>query len=228
MDKVSLSVINLILEADVVVKIVMLILAIISLWSWSVIFEKFFLFNLVIRRIDGIEKMFDKGTAIDEIQKSSKKDAKNPLNALLLACMREWRNNNVKQIMQQGVEKKQSLKERLSSAMEIACNKSIAELESGLSFLAIAGSCAPFIGLFGTVWGIMTSFQNIAIAKNTNLAVVAPGIAEALLATGIGLFAAIPAVFFYNIFTNKINQIHNRSQNFSGQILNLLSKELDN
>jgi biopolymer transport protein TolQ len=228
MDKVSLSVINLILEADVVVKFVMLVLAIVSLWSWSIIFEKFFLLNLVIRRVNGIEKMFDKGNAIDEIQKSSKKDAKNPLNALLLACMREWRNNNVKQIMQQGVEKKQSLKERLSSAMEIACNKSIAELESGLSFLAIAGSCAPFVGLFGTVWGIMTSFQNIAIAKNTNLAVVAPGIAEALLATGIGLFAAIPAVFFYNIFTNKINQIHNRSQNFSGQILNLLSKELDN
>ena len=227
MEKASLSIINLILEADIVVKIVMGILATMSLWSWTIIFEKFLVLNVVSLRILNIEKMFENGTAIDEIQKSSKKDKSNPLNVLLLACMREWRNNNIKHIMQQGSDKKQSLKERLSNAMEISANKSIAELESGLSFLAIAGSCAPFIGLFGTVWGIMTSFQNIAIAKNTNLAVVAPGIAEALLATGIGLFAAVPAVFFYNIFTNKINQIHDRSQNFSGQILNLLSKELD-
>jgi biopolymer transport protein TolQ len=101
------------------------------------------------------------------------------------------------------------------------------KLENGLNFLAIVGSSAPFVGLFGTVWGIMSSFQGIAASKNTSLAVVAPGIAEALLATAVGLFAAIPAVFFYNIFSAKINYFTERAQNFSIQLLNLLSKELD-
>jgi biopolymer transport protein TolQ len=111
--------------------------------------------------------------------------------------------------------------------MQVSSNRSIQKLESGLGFLAIVGSATPFVGLFGTVWGIMNSFQGIAISKNTSLAVVAPGIAEALLATGIGLFAAIPAVFFYNIFSDKINQFSERSSNFSMQLLNVLSKELD-
>ena len=111
--------------------------------------------------------------------------------------------------------------------MQIATNQSMQKLESGLGFLAIVGSATPFVGLFGTVWGIMNSFQGIAVSKNTSLAVVAPGIAEALLATGIGLFAAIPAVFFYNIFSGKINQFNERVGNFSLRLLNVLSKELD-
>jgi biopolymer transport protein TolQ len=126
-----------------------------------------------------------------------------------------------------GGEKKISLKERLSNTMQVAVNQSMHKMETGLNFLAIVGSSAPFVGLFGTVWGIMSSFQGIAASKNTSLAVVAPGIAEALLATAIGLFAAIPAVFFYNIFSAKINYFTERAQNFSIQLLNLLSKELD-
>jgi biopolymer transport protein TolQ len=101
-------------------------------------------------------------------------------------------------------------------------------MESGLNFLAIIGSATPFIGLFGTVWGIMNSFQSIAISKNTSLAVVAPGIAESLLATAIGLFAAIPAVFFYNIFSAKINSFNERVNNFSLNLFNVMSQELDN
>ena len=101
------------------------------------------------------------------------------------------------------------------------------KLDHGLTILASIGSCAPFVGLFGTVWGILNSFQAIAISSNTSLAVVAPGIAESLLATAIGLFAAIPAVFFYNIFTAKINQFNERAQNFSLLLLNVLSRELD-
>jgi len=129
--------------------------------------------------------------------------------------------------MASGEDRKSSLKERLTSMMQVAVNQSMQKLENGLNFLAIVGSSAPFVGLFGTVWGIMSSFQGIAASKNTSLAVVAPGIAEALLATAVGLFAAIPAVFFYNIFSAKINYFNERAQNFSIQILNLLSKELD-
>jgi len=111
--------------------------------------------------------------------------------------------------------------------MQIASNRAMQKLESGLNLLAIIGSSTPFIGLFGTVWGIMNSFQNIAITKNTSLAVVAPGIAESLLATAIGLFSAIPAVFFYNIFSAKINLFQERANNFALMLLNSMSKELD-
>ena len=141
--------------------------------------------------------------------------------------MKEWKSSNVKQVISDSTEKKSSLKERLMGEMEVASNRSMQRLESGLGFLAIVGSAAPFVGLFGTVWGIMSSFQGIAVSKNTSLAVVAPGIAEALLATAAGLFAAIPAVFFYNIFSAKINQFTERAHNFSVQLLNVLSKELD-
>ena len=111
--------------------------------------------------------------------------------------------------------------------MQIACNKSLQKIEHGLNVLAIIGSITPFVGLFGTVWGIMNSFQSIAVSKNTSLAVVAPGIAESLLATAIGLFAAIPAVFFYNIFSAKINHFQERANNFCLTLFNLLSQELD-
>lgn len=146
---------------------------------------------------------------------------------IFLACIKEWKISNVKQIIADGVEKKNSLKERLSNVMLVATNRSMLKLESGLSLLAIIASSSPFVGLFGTVWGILNSFQSIAVNKNTSLAIVAPGIAESLLATAIGLFAAIPAVFFYNIFTTKINQFNERSNNFSLLLLNALSKELD-
>ena len=116
----------------------------------------------------------------------------------------------------------------MQNVTQIAINNSSIRLEKGLNFLAIIGSVAPFIGLFGTVWGIMNSFQGIAISKNTSLAVVAPGIAEALLATAMGLFAAIPAVFFYNIYNNKINGFFDKTSSFSNMILNFLSRELDN
>ena len=229
MDKqTSISIIDLIVQADVIVKIVMAILAVASIWSWTIIFEKIIKLKIVEIRSNKLESMFEKNVGLDQIYKIAKSTSEHPIAATFLSCMMEWKSNNIKQIMQEDSAKKQSLKDRLYSAMQIGSNRSISDLESGLGFLAIIGSSAPFIGLFGTVWGIMVSFQGIAIAKNTSLAVVAPGIAEALLATGIGLFAAIPGVFFYNIFANKINKISERTNNFSMQILNLLSKELDN
>lgn len=222
----SVSILHLISQADIVVQLVMLILLIASIWSWTIIFEKMIQYNILKKKSDRFENSFETGM-LEEVYSEAKKNSDHPLARIFLSCMKEWKTNNIKQIINADKDKKTSLKERLSIVMQVSSNKSIQKLESGLSFLAIVGSASPFIGLFGTVWGIMNSFQGIAVSKNTSLAVVAPGIAEALLATGIGLFAAIPAVFFYNVFSDRINQFSERANNFSMQLLNVLSKELD-
>ncbi|MBU6339622.1 MAG: protein TolQ [Rickettsiales bacterium] len=222
----SVSILTLISHADIVVQFVMLLLLLASIWSWAIIFDKFLKFNILRKRSNKFESSFETGI-LEEVYAEAKNNGNHPLARIFLSCMKEWKSNNIKQIIQDGGDKKNSLKERLEVVMQISANKSIQKLESGLGFLAIVGSVTPFVGLFGTVWGIMNSFQGIAISKNTSLAVVAPGIAEALLATGIGLFAAIPAVFFYNVFSDKINQFSERANNFSMQLLNVLSKELD-
>jgi biopolymer transport protein TolQ len=223
----STSLINLVFQADIVVQIVMMILLAASMWSWAIIFDKILKFRVLKKRSDQFEEIFENSASLEEIYLEAKKANNHPLSRLFVACMQEWKSSNVKQIIGENPEKKASLKERLNSVMQIALNRSLQKLESGFGFLAIVGSIAPFVGLFGTVWGIMSSFQGIAVSKNTSLAVVAPGIAEALLATAMGLFAAIPAVFFYNVFSAKINQFNERAQNFLAQFLNILSKELD-
>ncbi len=227
MDKIpSVSLTNLILQADIVVQSVMFLLVAASLWSWAIIFDKMMKLRILKIRTEKFEESFE-NLMLEDVYGLAKKNDNHPLSRIFLACMKEWKANNVKQIIEKAPENKSSLKERLSAAMQIASNKSLQKLESGLSFLAIIGSAAPFVGLFGTVWGILNSFQGIAVSKNTSLAVVAPGIAEALLATAVGLFAAIPAVFFYNVFSNRINQFGERANNFSMQLLNVLSRELD-
>lgn len=227
MDKAaSFSLVNLIGQADVVVQSVMCMLAIASLWSWTIIFDKIFKFAILKKRSDKFEESFET-MVLEDIEAEAQANNNHPLSRIFLAFMKEWQSNNIKQIMNDGGDKKTGLKERLAGAMQIASNKSMQKLEDGLGFLAVVGSSMPFVGLFGTVWGIMNSFQGIAVSKNTSLSVVAPGIAEALLATGIGLFAAIPAVFFYNIFSGKVNQFSERAQNFSTQLLSMFSKELD-
>jgi biopolymer transport protein TolQ len=224
----SLSLVSLISQADIIVQLVMLLLVIASLWSWAIIFDKIIKFRVLKKRSDKFEEIFEESVSLEEIHSEAKNSDNHPLARIFLACMKEWKSNNIKQILSDSeAEKKVSLKERLMGAMQVATNRSMQKMEMGLNFLAIVGSSAPFIGLFGTVWGIMSSFQGIAISKNTSLAVVAPGIAEALLATAFGLFAAIPAVFFYNIFSAKINYFTERAQNFSVQLLGILSKELD-
>ena len=223
----SVSLVNLIAQADPTVQIVMLLLVVASLWSWAVIFDKIVKFRILQKRSDKFEELFETSPTLEEVLNDAKQNDNHPLARIFFASLKEWKSNNVKQIIADSPDKKASLKERLNGVMHVAANKSMMKMESGLNFLAIVGSISPFVGLFGTVWGIMSSFQGIAVSKNTSLAVVAPGIAEALLATAIGLFAAIPAVFFYNIFSAKINYFSERAVNFSSQILNLLSKELD-
>lgn len=229
LDSSSVSLINLISQADIVVQSVILFLALASIWSWSIVFDKLVSFRIISRRMKNFDQAFQSGGEIEDIYKLAKSDKIHPLATIFISCMREWSSADIKEVLNNKTgEVRASLKDRLLNAMQYAQNNSFEKLEKGLNHLAIIGSAAPFIGLFGTVWGIMNSFQGIAVSKNTSLAVVAPGITEALLATAIGLFAAIPAVFFYNIFSSNIQKISERSENFSIQLLNLFSRELDN
>lgn len=215
-------------QADIVVKSVMVMLMVASVFSWALIIEKSVRLRLMKKRSMRFEKVFHSGLNMEGVYNDARSNNNHPLAAVFLAAMREWRQNDIQAIVTDSSgSKKTSLKERLLGSMQIAINKSIQNLEVGLNMMAILGSAAPFIGLFGTVWGIMNSFQSIATMKNTNLAVVAPGIAEALLATGIGLFVAIPAVFFYNIFIARINRLYDTSNNFATEMLNILSRDLD-
>ena len=221
-----MSLLNLVMESDIVVKSAMIILAIASLVSWTLVFDKVMKFRLLDIRTKKFEDQFE-SKMIEDMYKIALKNNNHPMALVFISCMEEWKVNNIKKIIAGGAEFKNSLKERLVCAMQIGSNSSLLKFQKGMTILAIIGSVAPFVGLFGTVWGILNSFQGIAVAKNTSLAIVAPGIAEALLATALGLFVAIPAVFFYNIFTNRVNNFSESIDNFSMKLLNVLSRELD-
>lgn len=224
----SSSIFSLFNNADLVVKLIIGFLFLLSVISWTIIFDKFLKFSLLISRTNKFEDLFDHSDSIEEILRGAKKRRNHPFALMFIVSMSEWRSSLVNELKKNGdYHKIKSLKERIESEIYVTSMRSSKKMEKGLNFLAIIGSTSPFVGLFGTVWGIMNSFQGIAISKNTSLAVVAPGIAEALLATGIGLFAAIPAVFFYNIFSAKINDFHERAEGFSIRLQNMLSKELD-
>jgi len=228
LEETSYSIIDLIKHADIVVKSVMILLAAASIWSWSLAFEKIFKFFILKIKTDRFEETFGFARTIDDVIKISKRKSNHPFARILKAAVEEWELSDVGSIIaNRDQDRKNSLKERMRNATEIVIDRSTAFLEKGMNFLAITGSVAPFIGLFGTVWGIMNSFQNIAINKNTSLSVVAPGIAEALLATAIGLFAAIPAVFFYNVYNNKLNNFIDRMNSFALNVINVMSRNLD-
>lgn len=224
----SSSIVALVKEADLIVKFIMAFLFFLSIFSWTIIFDKFFKFSLLNIRTNRFEELFNNSENIDVIFKDAKRRGNHPLALIFLASMGEWKTKVINELKNsQDTYKIQSLKNRIEGEMYVSLNRSLKKIEKGLNLLAIIGSTAPFIGLFGTVWGIMNSFQGIAVAKSASLSVVAPGIAEALLATAIGLFAAIPAVFFYNYFSNKINNFYEQAEGFSMRLLNLLSRELD-
>lgn len=222
----DMSILSLIGHADIVVKLVMLMLLLASFWSWAIIFEKIMKFRTINSRSDKFEKVFWSGQLLEQLYERIKTRADHPLAVVFVAAMAEWSRKNAS-----GASRDSSLrvgiKERIFQSMQVAGNREMDKLSKNLGFLATIGSAAPFIGLFGTVWGIMNSFQSIAAAKNTTLAVVAPGIAEALLATAVGLFAAIPAVIFYNFLSSQLNELSNKVDDFSSEVGGLLSRELD-
>jgi biopolymer transport protein TolQ len=219
----DVSIFGLITSADIVSQIVMLILLAASVWSWAIILDKYNKYKKIKVTMAAFESVFWSGQALDALYERIKKSIDNPLSSVFVAAMSECKRNEAK--VNSSI--KIGLKERIMQSMNLVRNRETEQLEHNLSFLATVGSAAPFVGLFGTVWGIMNSFQSIAMSKNTSLAVVAPGIAEALLATAIGLVAAIPAVICYNFLASQAAAISNKLDDFIGELYTILARAID-
>jgi len=203
---------SLFLRADFIVKSVILMLIGCSIYSWAVIIEKFRLFKKINLESEEFEEKFWKSKSAETFYNSLPADIENPTALLFKDTMQSLLK----------AKSKTNLNERMASILEVNIEKQIFKIDKGFTFLATVGSTAPFIGLFGTVWGIMNSFQSIAISRNTSLAIVAPGIAEALFATALGLLAAIPAVVAYNKFNNDSKKYSQRLENFSRRFLSII------
>ena len=209
-------------QAHIVVKLVILGLLGASVWSWAIIVDKTLLFRRLRKAMDEFEDTFWSGQSLDELYRTTSERPGHGMSALFVAAMREWRRAS------EGTGRGfASLQSRIDKVLDVNIQREVERLENGLLVLATVGSAAPFIGLFGTVWGIMTSFRAIATSKNTSLAVVAPGIAEALLATAIGLFAAIPAVIAYNKLTRDVGKAQARLEGFADEFSAILSRQID-
>ena len=203
---------SLFIRADFIVKSVILMLIACSIYSWAIIIEKFRLFKKINLESDEFEEKFWKSKSAETFYNGLPEDLDNPTALLFKDSMQTLLK----------AKNKSNLNERMSSVLEVNIEKQIVTLEKGFTFLATVGSTAPFIGLFGTVWGIMNSFQSIAISRNTSLAIVAPGIAEALFATALGLLAAIPAVVAYNKYNNDSKKYSQKLENFSKRFLSII------
>lgn len=222
----TLSVWGLFLEADIVVQVVMVLLLLASFWSWAIIFEKVLRLRRLKERAGQFEEAFWSGGSLDDLYDRLDNRPPDPMSSIFVSAMREWRRSAARGIAATA-EVKHGLQQRIERVMEIAMGREMDRLERHMTFLASVGSAAPFIGLFGTVWGIMNAFTSIAAAKNTSLAVVAPGIAEALFATALGLVAAIPAVIGYNKLSNDLGRYAGRLEAFAGEFGAILSRKLD-
>jgi biopolymer transport protein TolQ len=222
----DLSIWGLFLSADIIVKAVMLILLGASFWSWAVIFDKLMRLRRLKREAGTFEESFWSGGSLDDLYDRIGNRPPDPMSAIFAAAMREWRRSAAKGLIGSGP-LRASLQDRIERVMQVTIGREMERLERFMSFLATVGSTAPFVGLFGTVWGIMNSFQAIAAQKNTSLAVVAPGIAEALFATALGLVAAIPAVVAYNKLSTDFGRYAGRLEAFSTEFSAILSRQLD-
>jgi biopolymer transport protein TolQ len=218
----SVSIFTLFLQAHWVVKSVMIGLLICSIWVWAIAIDKLFLYTRTRRAMDRFEQAFWSGQSLEELYRSMASRPSHSMAALFVAAMREWKRS-----FEGSARSFAGLQMRIEKVMDVTIAREIERLERRLLVLATVGSAGPFIGLFGTVWGIMTSFQSIAASKNTSLAVVAPGIAEALFATAIGLVAAIPATIFYNKFTSEVNKQAQRLEGFADEFAAILSRQID-
>ena len=208
------SLMQLFLRADFIVKAVIIILIAASIYSWALIFEKYKLFKRIEKSTTNFEEKFWKSRSAESFYNSFTNREKDPVANIFQSAMTELIKTKSKSSSTQSA--------RVSRVIEISADKEIKSIEKHFTFLATVGSTAPFIGLFGTVWGIMNSFQSIAISRNTSLAIVAPGIAEALFATALGLLAAVPAVIAYNKFNSDSKRYSGRIENFSKRFLSII------
>jgi biopolymer transport protein TolQ len=206
------SLMSLFLRADIIVKSVMIILIVCSIYSWAVILEKFRLFRKINKSSEEFEDKFWNSKSAESFYNSLPAKNDDPMAVVFQDAM----ENLLKK------KSKTNLSEKMTTFLEVGIEKQMTKIDKGFTFLATVGSTAPFIGLFGTVWGIMNSFQSIAISRNTSLAIVAPGIAEALFATALGLLAAIPAVVAYNKFNTDSKKYSQKLENFSKRFLTII------
>ena len=206
------SILKLFIRADIIVKSVIIILIACSIYSWAVIIEKIKLFKKISLSTEDFENKFWKSKSAENFYNNLPSKTEDPMSRVFMDSMHVMLKSR----------RSSNLDEKMSRMLEINIEKQMEKIEKGYTFLATVGSTAPFIGLFGTVWGIMNSFQSIAISRNTSLAIVAPGIAEALFATALGLLAAIPAVVAYNKFNNDAKKYSQKLENFSKRFLSII------
>nr|WP_255699773.1 protein TolQ [Jiella avicenniae] len=218
----SVSLWDLFWQAGFIVKLVMIGLVVASVWSWAIIIDKSMRYGSFRRQLNKFESHFWSGQSLEELYHTLSERRTSGMGALFVAAMREWKKS-----FEKGARSPIGLQQRIEKAMDVTLAREMDGLESRLGFLATVGSAAPFIGLFGTVIGIMTSFQAIAGSQQTSLAVVAPGIAEALLATAIGLVAAIPAVIAYNKLSADAGKLGMRLEAFADEFSAILSRQID-
>lgn len=219
------SIWSLFVRADAVVKAVIILLLLASVWCWAIILHKVVNLRRLNSRSSEFEQSFWSGNSLDDLYERISASPRDPMSAVFVSAMREWRRTSTRGT---GVsDARVGVSDRIDRVMQITLDREMDRTEKNMTFLATTGSTAPFIGLFGTVWGIMNSFQAIAISKNTSLAVVAPGIAEALFATALGLLAAIPAVVAYNKLNKDMDRYASRLDNFAGEFSAILSREMD-
>lgn len=218
----ELSLLGLFWAAHIVVKIVMIGLLVASIWSWAIIVDKLILYGRTKKQLDRFETVFWSGQSLEELYKSLSTRTTHGMAALFVAAMKEWKRSH-----ESGTNSFVGLQTRIDKVLDVTIAREAERLENRLLFLATVGSAGPFVGLFGTVWGIMQSFQAIASSKNTSLAVVAPGIAEALLATAVGLAAAIPAVIAYNKLSSSAGKLSARMEGFADEFSAILSRQID-
>jgi biopolymer transport protein TolQ len=222
----DLSIITLFMQADTIVKIVLFMLVLASFWTWAVIFDKITKLRRLHKDAEQFEESFWSGGSLDDLYDRVGERPQDPMSAVFAAAMREWRRSVAKGLID-STTMRANLRDRVERVMQITLGREMDRLERFMPFLATVGSTSPFVGLFGTVWGIMASFQSIAAMKNTSLAVVAPGIAEALFATALGLVAAIPAVIAFNKFSTDFNRYAGRLNAFAAEFSAILSRQLD-
>ncbi|WP_425410134.1 protein TolQ [Hyphococcus sp.] len=215
---------SLFLRADPVVKTVMGILVIASIWSWAVIIDKSLTFGRLKSKSNKFEDQFWSGKPLDDLYRKTRDRQDHPMARVFAAAMEEWSSAKTSGRSEALTI---SARDRIDKILNVSVSRELEKAEKSLGVLATVGSAAPFVGLLGTVWGIMNAFQAIALTKDTNLAVVAPGIAEALFATALGLLAAIPAVVGYNRYSSALNSFAVRLQGFADEFSAILSRQLD-
>jgi len=218
----DISFFQLFWQAHIVVKVVMIGLIAASVWCWAIIVDKMFLYGRTKRQLNRFETVFWSGQSLEELYGTLQNRVNHAMAAIFVSAMREWKRSHEGARPALG-----SLQQRIDRVMDVTIQREAERLESRLLILATVGSAAPFVGLFGTVWGIMTAFQAIAASESTNLAVVAPGIAEALFATALGLLAAIPAVIAYNKLSSDVSRMIGRMEGFADEFSAILSRQID-